>query len=141
MQDNSLPEFPLAVIVIPTFNGGKTIEETIRSVLIQSYENFKLYVIDNCSTDDTLDIINDINDDRINVIKNDTNIGFEGNWNKALSLSSGKYFKVLPDDDVLEVDNLSKAISIMEKIEDVVLVGCKRKIINENNKVIMSRGK
>lgn len=137
MQDNS----PLVSIVIPTYNGGKTIKRTIESVLVQSYTNFELFILNNCSTDDTLEILSSFDDERINIVNNEENIGFEGNWNKALKYINGKYFKLLPDDDLLFKNSLKKSVAVLESNANVVLVSSKREIINENDKKIMVRGK
>lgn len=132
---------PLVTIVIPTYNGGITIERTIDSVLSQTYKNFEIIILNNCSTDDTLSKIEKYNDERIKVVNNASNIGFEGNWNKSLECITGKYFKLLPDDDLLEPKSLELMILEMEKNEDIVLTTSKRKIIDENDKTILVHGK
>lgn len=136
-----IDNFPLITIVIPTYNGGITIERTLDSVLAQTYQNFELIVLNNCSTDDTLEKIEKYNDNRIRIINNELNIGFVGNWNKSLKFINGKYFKLLPDDDLLEPESLKLAVDEMEKNVNIVLVSSKRKIIDENDKILLVHGK
>ena len=132
---------PLVTIVIPTYNGGITIEKTINSVLAQTYQNFELIILNNCSTDNTLEKVKNHNDNRIKVISNESNIGFEGNWNKSLEYIGGKYFKLLPDDDLLERESIELAVTEMEKNGNIILISSKRKIIDEEDKVLFVHGK
>ena len=94
-------EFPLISVCIPVFNGEKYIKESIDSVLIQTEKNFELLIVDNCSTDSTLEIVASYNDPRINVFKNTTNLGSLRNFNRCIELSRGEYFIILPHDDIL----------------------------------------
>ena len=94
-------EAPLISIGIPVFNGEKYLRESINSVLRQTEKNFELIVVDNCSTDHTLEILAAYNDPRINVFKNSTNLGSLRNFNRCIELSRGEYFVLLPHDDTL----------------------------------------
>ena len=94
-------ETPLVSVCIPVFNGENYIKESINSVLRQTEKNFELIVVDNCSTDHTLEIVATYNDTRINVFKNTTNLGSIRNFNRCIELSRGEYFVLLPHDDIL----------------------------------------
>lgn len=94
-------EVPLISVCIPVFNGEKHIGESMSSVLRQTEENFELIVVDNCSTDRTLEIVSSFNDSRIKIFKNTFNIGSTGNFNRCIELSRGEYFVLLPHDDLL----------------------------------------
>ena len=65
----------LVSIIMPSYNTGKFIKETINSVLNQTYNNWELIIVDDCSTDDTEEIVNAIKDNRIKFLKNSTNNG------------------------------------------------------------------
>ncbi len=131
----------LISIVIPSYNSEKTIKRTIDSVLKQTYKNFELIIIDDNSSDNTVLIIKEISDKRITLYINKQNLGFQGNWNKVLKKANGIYIKLLPDDDLLHKNALLEQIKILEKFENVVLVGSKRNIIDEKDALIMKRGK
>jgi len=92
---------PFVSICIPVFNGENYISEAINSVLAQSYTNFELIIIDNCSTDLTEKIICGFNDKRITYKRNESNIGSIKNFNKCVGSASGEYFLLLPHDDLL----------------------------------------
>ena len=131
----------LVSIVIPAYNAEKTIKKTIISVLEQTYKNFELIIVDDNSKDNTINIINSFSDSRLTFYKNSFNLGFEDNWNEALSKAKGEYIKVLPDDDTLEINAIKLQVEILEKYHNVVLVGSKRNIIDKDDKIIMTRGK
>ena len=74
----------LVSIIMPSYNTGKFIKETINSVLNQTYNNWELIIVDDCSTDDTEEIVNAIKDNRIKFLKNSTNSGAAISRNKAI---------------------------------------------------------
>jgi len=96
-----VPRIPLISVCIPVFNGEKYVEESIGSVLRQTEMNLELIVVDNCSSDYTVDIVTSYNDPRINLIKNTLNMGSIRNFNRCIELSRGKYFVLLPHDDIM----------------------------------------
>ena len=102
-------------IVIPTFNCARFIAQTISSVLIQNYKNFEIIVIDDCSSDNTVDIISAINDSRIKIIQNKRNRGAAYCRNIGIENSSGEYIAFLDGDDLWAADKLSNQINFMEK--------------------------
>ncbi len=132
---------PTVSILIPTYNAQKTIKKTIKSVLNQSYKDFELIICDDNSTDKTVSIIKSFDDKRIKFFENSVNLGFDGNWNKVLTKASGSYIKILPDDDLLNKFALEKQLLILKEYPQVSIVGSKRKIIDEFDNKLMSRGK
>jgi glycosyltransferase involved in cell wall biosynthesis len=68
-------------VAIPVFNGQDYISLAINSVLLQTHKDFELLIIDNCSTDETVKIIQNFDDPRIRLVINDSNIGMVANWN------------------------------------------------------------
>jgi len=93
---------PLVSICIPTYNGEKYIEETIKSALNQSYKNIEIIITDDCSKDKTLDICNSFKDKRIKIFKNSKNLGLVGNWKECVNKASSKWIKFLFQDDLIE---------------------------------------
>lgn len=108
-------------VLMPTYNGSKWVEQTINSILRQSYSNFELIVSDDNSTDNTIDVIKNIKDSRIKIFKNDINLGYPSNLEKARSFSSedSDIIYLMGQDDILAKDALLKtynAFKISEKI-------------------------
>ena len=104
----------LVSIIMPSYNTGRFIKETIESVLAQSYSAWELIIVDDCSTDNTDDVINQyLADERIRYIKNDTNSGAAVSRNRALREAKGKWIAFLDSDDLWEPEKLQKQISFM----------------------------
>lgn len=105
----------LVSIVMPSYNTGRFIAETIESVLAQTYPQWELLIVDDCSTDNTDDIVNKyLDDERIRYIKNSTNSGAAVSRNRALREVKGKWIAFLDSDDLWSPDKLEKQIRFME---------------------------
>ena len=105
----------LVSIITPSYNTGRFISKTIESVLAQSYSNWELIIVDDCSTDNTDDIVNQyLSDERIRYIKNEVNSGAAVSRNRALREAKGKWIAFLDSDDLWEQDKLEKQIAFME---------------------------
>lgn len=121
-------------IFIPVYNGSEFISECIKSLLDQIYKDFQICVVDNNSSDDTIKIIEKINDKRIKIFKNKKNIGALGNFNKCLNLATSKYFILLPCDDIIEKNYLNRIIPILDYDESLSLAfGVTERIDNLSN--------
>lgn len=133
---------PLVSICIPTYRGAAFLAATIDSVLNQSYPHFELWILDDNSPDDTQSIVSGYTDSRIKYVRNVQNLGPEGNWNRCLELAQGKYFKLLPHDDLLAVNCLEEQVAILEadKAGEIALVFGSRQIIDHHGRVLMKRG-
>ncbi len=108
---------PLVSIVTPAYNVEKYIEETINSVLNQTYKNWEMIVVDDCSNDNTLKLIQNFSkeDSRIKSYKNTINSGVSFTRNKAIDIAQGKYIAFLDADDLWDKEKLEKQIEFMEK--------------------------
>lgn len=105
----------LVSIIMPNYNGEKYLKETIDSVIAQSYENWELIFVDDCSTDGSTQLVESYTDERIQVLKNQTNLGAAKSRNKGINLAKGKWIAFLDSDDVWDKDKLSKHIAYMIK--------------------------
>ena len=106
---------------IPTFNRARWLRETMDSVLSQSFTNFRLIVSDNASEDDTPDVVRSFNDDRIDYVRSELNIGAIENFNRLIELTDTDYFVLLPDDDVLYPGYLAAAVQVLDQFQTVGL--------------------
>lgn len=105
----------LVSIIMPSYNTGRFIAETIRSVLAQTYENWELIIVDDCSTDDTDAIVAKFDDSRIRYIKNEANSGAAVTRNRALREAKGRWIAFLDSDDLWHPEKLAKQIAFMEQ--------------------------
>lgn len=102
-------------IITPAFNSEKFIAETIQSVLAQTYQNWELLIVDDCSTDKTAEIISRFQDSRIKYFHNYTNKGSAFSRNLALQKAKGKWIAFLDSDDLWHPEKLEKQIEFMKK--------------------------
>ena len=133
---------PLVSICIPSYRGAAYLPATIESVLAQSHRNFELWVVDDASPDDTAEVVARFDDPRVRLMENQRNLGPEGNWNRCLELATGKYFKLLPQDDLLAPDSLADHVAILEADRDdrLALVFGSRLIIDPEGRTVFRRG-
>lgn len=105
----------LVSIIMPSYNTGAFIKETIQSVLKQTYENWELLIVDDCSTDNTDEVVLPfLNDQRIRYIKNEINSGAAVSRNRALREAKGKWIAFLDSDDLWVPEKLEKQIRFMD---------------------------
>lgn len=105
---------PLVSICIPTYNAEKTIAHTVQSVINQTYLNLEIIVCDNASIDNTLEVLNDFDDERICVYSNETNIGAENNWSRCIQIARGKYIAIYHADDLYSPEIVEEQVRILE---------------------------
>lgn len=113
---------PVVSILVPTYNRSQLLKKTIDSILAQTYLNYEIIIVDNCSTDETEDTVNEFDDIRIRYYKNNCNIGAIHNHNRALRLAVGKYICTFSDDDIMLPDNLFLKVEVLESFPQVGLV-------------------
>jgi len=104
----------LITVIIPVYNGEKTIRETIESVLNQTYSNFELLVINDESTDSTLDLLASIQDPRLKVFSY-INAGVSASRNRGLSHASGEFIAFLDADDLWTPDKLEAQVKALQQ--------------------------
>lgn len=97
---------PFFTIAIPVFNRLNFFKEAINSALNQTFRDFEIVIVDDCSTDGTWEYIETIKNSKVKIYRNLKNIGIVPNWNRCISESSGKWFKFLMSDDLLLLDSL-----------------------------------
>ena len=106
-------EVGLVSIVMPSYNTAPYIKESIQSVLDQTYTNWELIIVDDCSTDNTDEVLSTLVDRRIRVFKNEHNFGAAVSRNKALREAKGQWIAFLDSDDLWMPEKLEKQIDFM----------------------------
>lgn len=125
-------------IIIPVFNAEDTIKDTIESVLNGTYKNIELLIIDDCSTDNSRLVVEEIasRDPRVRHFKNAYNQGGAQTRNNAIQHIKGKYTAYLDSDDLWEASKLDKCIAVLESNPDVKLVAHDLRYIAKNGKKV-----
>jgi glycosyltransferase involved in cell wall biosynthesis len=108
---------------MPVYNCEQTLAQAIRSILCQTYENWELILIDDGSTDKTLDVARSFTDPRIRIFVDEKNRGLPTQLNKTVSLSQGIYFARMDGDDISYPERFERQVAYLESHPDVDLVG------------------
>lgn len=103
----------LVSIVMPSYNTAKYISDSIKSIQAQTYENWELIIVDDCSTDNSVDVIRSFNEPRIKLLQNEINSGAAVSRNNALKIAKGRWIAFLDSDDIWVPEKLEKQIKFM----------------------------
>lgn len=109
-------------VAVPTYNGEAYVAEAIRSILAQTFTDFELVIVDDRSTDKTLDILRSFSDPRIRITRNEERLGLVGNWNRCLQETKGDAICIFHQDDVMLLGNLEEKLRILDSNASVGLV-------------------
>jgi glycosyltransferase involved in cell wall biosynthesis len=132
---------PTVSVCIPTYRGAAHIAETIESALAQTFTDFELVIVDDASPDETGQVVSRYRDARLRYVRSERNAGVEENWNRCLRFARGRYFKLLPHDDLIAPDCLARQVAVLEadNNERLALVFCARRIIDSRSRALMTR--
>lgn len=113
---------PVVSVIMPNYNGARFVKEAIESVLKQTFSDFELVVIDDCSKDESPEIIRGIahRDSRIRLIESEQNRGVAETRNEGIRQARGKYIALLDNDDIWTPDKLERQMALAEKGADIV---------------------
>lgn len=128
----------LVTVLIPAYNAEKYIREAVGSIQRQTYSNLDILIIDDGSTDRTNQIIQElgIEDKRIRLVENETNLGLIKTLNKGIDLAKGKYVARMDSDDVAHPERIREQLAIMQKDNNIEFVGCLLKVIDSNSRFL-----
>ncbi len=118
-------ENPLISVVMPCYNRQEYVADAIESILNQTYTNFEFIIIDDCSTDNTYEIIKKYAeiDKRIVFLQNEENKGIVYTLNRGFGLARGKYIARMDDDDISLPQRFEKQVKYMEEHKDIIVLG------------------
>lgn len=122
----------LISIIMPVYNAAPFLKEAVESILNQSFRDFELIVVDDASTDASLEILLSYDDPRIVVLKNVMNIGNYPSRNKGMSVAKGKYICVMDADDMAMPDRLDVQFRFLETHPDILACGSAYRIMGDN---------
>jgi glycosyltransferase involved in cell wall biosynthesis len=131
---------PLISVVIPVYNGEKTIKETIESVLNQTFSDFELIVINDGSQDSTLEIVSGIQDPRLKVFSF-TNAGLSASRNRGVSQATGEYISFLDADDLWTPDKLESQLKALQANPQAAVAYSWTDYIDESNQFLRQGGR
>lgn len=108
-------------IILPVKNGGDYLKECVNSILSQTYTNFNLLILENCSTDNTLNWLMSLHDDRIKIYPSSESLVIEENWARVLSIPKNEFMTLIGHDDILLPNYLQVMNDLIIKYPDASL--------------------
>ena len=131
---------PKVDIILPNYNKGEFIEETVNSILVQSYKNWNLFIIDDNSQDNSKKIINSFKNNNINIVCLSKNKGVAFCRNLGIRLSNSKYISFIDSDDYWSQNKLEEQILFMEKFNhEFTYTNYTPFIVKKNKKIFMKQ--
>jgi glycosyltransferase involved in cell wall biosynthesis len=131
---------PLVTIAIPTYNRAKLyLRSCIQSALDQTYSNIEVLISDNCSNDETPEIVQSFSDSRIKYFRQQDNLGQNGNMNFLVEKARGDYFLMYHDDDHIDIDFVETCMKAVEYKSGIGLIVTGSRVINEHGSVNRER--
>ena len=128
MTSSAAPHAPRVSVAVPVYNGRGWIGRTIETVLEQTFEDFEVVILDNASTDDTVEVVRGYADPRIRLYVNAENLGFVRNQNRAIAYGRGDLVKFLHADDALLPHCLERMVELFDRAPGLGLVFSRRRI-------------
>jgi glycosyltransferase involved in cell wall biosynthesis len=128
---------PFFSVIIPLFNKQNFITITLKSVLDQSFQDFEIIVVEDCSTDSSLKIVTTLNHDKIRIIENKTNKGLSASRNIGIKNANSKYIAFLDADDLWKTNYLQKIYDLIQRFPDADLFGTNYELIYPNNRIVL----
>lgn len=122
-------------IGLPVYNAEKYIKDCIVSILNQSYSSFKLLIVDDGSTDNSIEIIKSFNDSRIELLIDGENKGLPARLNQIANLCDSEYLVRMDSDDIMHVQRIEIQLNIMKKNPVIDVLGTNCYIINDKNNI------
>ena len=128
---------PKISVIMPNYNAWKYISEAIQSVLDQTFGDFEFIIIDDCSTDNSWEIIQNFakKDSRIIALRNEKNLTVCRTANRALDMARGEFIARLDSDDVSLPERLSRQLDFLKKNPEYILCGSNFQFIDQNGKI------
>ncbi|MCQ2209468.1 MAG: glycosyltransferase [Paludibacteraceae bacterium] len=131
---NNIGCAPLISVIMAAYNAEQFISDSIESILSQTYKNWELIIIDDCSTDSTVEIVQSFHLDKIVLLQNETNSGPAFSRNRGLSVAKGEYIAILDSDDIALDNRFEMQISQFKANPDLVFSSGAASVIDQNGK-------
>ena len=127
---------PKISVLMTCYNAASTIEESVRSVIAQTFTNWELVLVDNCSTDNSISIVRRLADPRIRIVALDKNHGRTPALNIALNNAHGQYIAILDADDTSTADRFALQVDCLDQKSELVLVASWYRNVDSLGKLI-----
>ena len=123
---------PKISVIMPAYNAEKYIKEAIDSILSQTFQDFELIVLNDCSKDSTEQIILSYTDDRVVYLKNEVNMGVAATLNRGLAVAGGEYIARMDADDISHPERFRKQARYLDAHPEVAVLGSNLECFNDD---------
>lgn len=127
---------PKVTVFIPVYNREKYVGEAIESILAQTFSNFEILLVDDGSTDQSVDTIRSFSDPRIRLVCNEGNLGIPKTRNKGVELARGQYMAMLDSDDRAYPDRLEKQVAFLDTHPEYAQVGSWCRMMDAQGRIL-----
>lgn len=124
---------PMITVAMPVYNAGKHLRLAVLSIVKQTFTNWEMLIIDDGSTDNAFELISDIHDERIVILKDGSNKGLAARLNEAMDLARGEYFARMDQDDVSYPERFERQLQALQNDTSLDLVAIRPVTINDDN--------
>jgi glycosyltransferase involved in cell wall biosynthesis len=129
-------DVPLITVALPVYNGGRFLRPAVLSIVRQTCTDWELLIIDDGSTDGSLEFIRDIKDARIRIIRDGLNKGLAARLNEAINLARGQYFARMDQDDIAYPERFARQVAALAKDPKLDLVGVRSLAISQQDQIV-----
>jgi glycosyltransferase involved in cell wall biosynthesis len=127
---------PLITVALPVYNGGRFLRPAVLSIVKQTFTDWELLIIDDGSTDGSLEFIRDIKDARIRIIRDGLNKGLAARLNEAINLARGQYFARMDQDDIAYPERFARQVAVLAEDPKLDLVGVRSLAISQHDQIV-----
>ena len=139
MDKAMISEGPKVTVLMPVYNGETYLGKAMDSILGQTFQEFEFLIINDGSTDGSVEVIKSYEDPRIVLVENGENLGLIATLNKCIDLAQGKYIARMDQDDISLPERLGKQVAFMDAHPKVGVCGTWAKIIDDRGTVVSLR--
>lgn len=136
-----MTEKPKITVLMPVYNGAKYLDLAIRSILEQTFKDFEFLIIDDGSTDNSVEIVRGYDDSRIRLILNERNLGLPATLNAGLDIAKGEYIARMDCDDISHPRRFEKQVEFMDNNPGISICGTWMKTIGDKTGIIIQTPK
>lgn len=129
---------PKVDVFLPCYNSSETIQRTIESIVVQSFDSFRVILVDNNSKDNSVALFESYNDERFVVKRHNESVSLGANFNRCLGYVEADYYCIMHTDDEYQPNYLASMFAEISSHPDVMLAFCNANIINEESKKVSS---
>lgn len=126
----------LISIAMPVYNCSNYIQICIKSILLQTYTNWELLIVDDFSTDNTVELISSFNDERIKLYRNKENIGLAASLNLCIDKSNGEFIARMDGDDIMVLNRLEIQIDFLKNNPEIDVIGGLAYLVGSKNEIL-----